>query len=102
MAQHETPMGGVTTIFTRNSGGGGMAGNFNRRWKCLSICALAALFSMFVVVSCVQAQSASTGGLTGTVTDPSGGSISGATVTATSLGTGQSRTTTTDASGSYK
>ena len=42
-----------------------------------------------------------TGGLTGTVTDSSGGVISGATVTVTSLGTGQSRTTTTDSDGSY-
>ncbi len=40
--------------------------------------------------------------MSGTVTDPSGGIIAGATVTATSLATGQSRTTTTDASGAYK
>jgi outer membrane receptor protein involved in Fe transport len=79
-----------------------MTSNFNRAWTCVSICAFAALFAMFAVVSRVQAQSASTGALTGVVTDPSGGSIANATVTATSLGTGQSRTTTTDASGSYK
>src|ERR1700733_15651433 len=95
-------MGGVTTIFTRNSGGGGMTGNFNRTWKCAWICAFAALLSMFAVVSRVQAQSASTGALTGVVTDPSGGSIAGATVTATHLGTGQSRSTSTEADGSYK
>jgi outer membrane receptor protein involved in Fe transport len=70
--------------------------------KCASICALAAFLLMFVGANRIQAQSASTGGLTGVVTDPSGASIAGATVTATSLGTGQSRTTTTDASGSYK
>jgi len=49
-----------------------------------------------------MAQTSSTGALTGTVTDPSGAVISGATVTATNVGTGQSRTTTTDSSGSYK
>ena len=40
--------------------------------------------------------------LTGTVTDPSGGVIVGATVTATNVGTGQERTVTTDSSGAYK
>ena len=73
-----------------------MTSNFNKALKCVSICALAALLLMFVGASRLQAQSASTGALTGVVTDPSGGSITGATVTATSLGTGQSRTTTTD------
>jgi hypothetical protein len=48
------------------------------------------------------AQTASTGALTGTVTDPSGGVVGGATVTATNIGTGQSRTATTDSSGTYK
>jgi hypothetical protein len=48
------------------------------------------------------AQSGTTGALTGTVTDPSGAVIAGATVTATNIGTGQARTSTTDASGSYK
>jgi outer membrane receptor protein involved in Fe transport len=63
---------------------------------------LVGLVAVCICVSPALAQSASTGALTGTVTDPSGGSIANATVTATSLGTGQSRTTTTDASGSYK
>jgi Carboxypeptidase regulatory-like domain/TonB-dependent Receptor Plug Domain len=48
------------------------------------------------------AQSSTTGGLTGVVTDPSGAVISGATVTVTNLDTGESRTVTTDASGNYK
>lgn len=48
------------------------------------------------------AQSASSGALTGTVTDQSGGVVSGASVTATNNGTGQSRTATTDNSGNYK
>jgi hypothetical protein len=48
------------------------------------------------------AQSSTTGGLTGVVTDPSGAVISGATVTATNLDTGETRSVTTDASGNYK
>ncbi|MGD0955824.1 MAG: carboxypeptidase-like regulatory domain-containing protein [Candidatus Acidiferrales bacterium] len=63
---------------------------------------LVCLLALFICVSPAPAQSASTGALTGTVTDPSGAVISGATVTATNLATGQSRDTTTDASGSYK
>jgi Carboxypeptidase regulatory-like domain/TonB dependent receptor/TonB-dependent Receptor Plug Domain len=79
-----------------------MTSNFNQALKCVSICALAALLLMFAGASLVQAQSATTGALTGVITDPSGGVIAGATVTATSLGTGQSRTTTTDSNGSYR
>ncbi|MGA9885626.1 MAG: TonB-dependent receptor, partial [Candidatus Acidiferrales bacterium] len=48
------------------------------------------------------AQSAVTGALTGTVTDPSGAVIAEATVTATNHDTGQQRTITTDANGAYK
>ena len=65
-----------------------------------------ALFLCLMVLlagtSAVSAQTASTGALTGTVTDQSGGVVSGATVTATNNGTGQSRTATTDSSGTYK
>ncbi len=50
----------------------------------------------------LMAQSSSTGALTGTVTDQSGGVIAGATVTITSAATGQTRTASTDANGSYK
>jgi len=60
----------------------------------------AALFAFSAPVS--MAQSSTTGGLTGTVTDPSGAVISGATVTITNLGTGQARSVTTDSNGSYK
>ncbi|HVB87628.1 MAG TPA: carboxypeptidase-like regulatory domain-containing protein [Candidatus Dormibacteraeota bacterium] len=48
------------------------------------------------------AQTANTGALTGTVTDPSGGVIAGAKITATNLATGQIRTATTDSKGSYQ
>ena len=60
-----------------------------------------------VVIAClllspfILAQTAGTGALTGTVTDSTGGAISGAMVTITSTGNGQSRTTTTGADGSY-
>jgi Carboxypeptidase regulatory-like domain/TonB-dependent Receptor Plug Domain len=64
------------------------------------VSALAALLAAYVPA--LMAQSATTGALTGTVTDPSGGVIAGTTVTLTNIGTGQSRTTTTDAGGSYK
>ena len=66
---------------------------------CASVVCLAVLF---LCASPALPQSGTTGGLTGTVTDPSGGVIVGATVTATSLATGQSRTVTTDSSGTYK
>ncbi len=63
---------------------------------------LVCLAALFLYASPALPQSSTTGGLTGTVTDPSGGVIVGATVTATSLATGQVRSVTTDASGTYK
>lgn len=50
----------------------------------------------------LQAQSAGTGALTGTVTDPSGGGVPLATVTLTSTDTSQTRVVTTGADGVYK
>ena len=47
-------------------------------------------------------QTSSTGALSGTVTDPSGAVIVGASVAAENIGTGAERSTTTDSSGSYK
>ena len=47
---------------------------------------------LFAFASRASAQSATTGALTGIVTDPSGGVISGVTVTLTSSTTGQVRT----------
>jgi len=58
--------------------------------------------ALFLCVSVSLAQTSTTGALTGTVTDPSGAVISGAAVTATNIGTGQERTSTTDATGAYK
>ncbi|HXQ26849.1 MAG TPA: carboxypeptidase regulatory-like domain-containing protein [Candidatus Acidoferrales bacterium] len=57
---------------------------------------------VFLGVSPALAQTSGTGALTGTVTDPSGGVIVGASVAATSKSTGQERNTTTDSSGVYK
>jgi hypothetical protein len=53
------------------------------------------------VAPSLMAQTAGTGGLTGTVTDLTGAVISNVTVTATNPDTGQTRTTTTGADGTY-
>ena len=67
------------------------------------VCSLFATVCLLLAFSTASfAQTAETGALTGTVTDPSGGVIAGAAVTITSTATGQTRTTTTDANGSYK
>jgi Carboxypeptidase regulatory-like domain/TonB-dependent Receptor Plug Domain len=63
------------------------------------------VFLLIVLVLWVPsliAQTAATGALTGTVTDPSGGVVPNATVTATNLDTGQARTTKTASDGVYK
>ncbi len=58
---------------------------------------------MFVALTAsLMAQVAETGVLTGTITDSSGAKIADATVTTTSAETGQTRTTTTGADGSYR
>ena len=50
----------------------------------------------------LMAQTTGTGALTGKVIDASGGVVANATITATSVDTGQARTTTTGTDGSYK
>src|SRR5271169_3778389 len=62
----------------------------------------ACLVALLLCASLVQAQSAGTGAISGTVTDPSGRSVPNVTVTATSLATGQSRIATTGPAGDYK
>src|SRR5579862_2473606 len=79
-----------------------MAGNFVSTWKCAWVAVPVLILALWISVSPALAQSASTGALSGTVTDPSGGVIAGATVTATNVATGQARTATTDSSGAYK
>jgi hypothetical protein len=63
---------------------------------------LACFVVLFGFVPASFAQTASTGALTGTVSDQSGGVVVGASVTATNNGTGQARTATTDSSGTYR
>ena len=60
---------------------------------------LALLVIALMTVSSLMAQSLVSGDLTGTVTDPSGAVVSGATVTLKSDATGATRTTTTNATG---
>jgi len=63
---------------------------------------LAALFCLFAVApSSLFAQSASTGTVAGTVTDPSGGAVVGATVTLTDTATNIQRSDVTNESGRY-
>ena len=67
------------------------------RWGCVL-----ALVVFLAWAPSLMAQSASTGALTGTVMDPSGAVVPNATVTATSLGTDQARTTMTGSDGSLQ
>jgi hypothetical protein len=64
-----------------------------------AVLVLAVMLTMSGVVS---AQSAGTGALTGTLTDPSGAVVPGATVTLTNTQTNQVRTATTGADGTYR
>jgi len=52
-------------------------------------------------VSCLWAQSSTTGGLTGAVLDSTGAAVPGTTVTLVNRATNQTQTTTTDANGGY-
>ena len=63
---------------------------------------LAVLVIAAAIAPSLMAQSLVSGDLTGTVTDPSGAVVSGATVTLTNSGTGATRTTTTNANGAYR
>ena len=65
-----------------------------------SVC-LVVLALCMIVCPVAMGQTAATGALTGTVTDSTGAVVPGVTVTATNADTGQSRTTSTGASGSY-
>ena len=59
------------------------------------------LLCLFAVAT-AAAQTAVTGEITGTVTDPSGAVVSGANVTATSTSTGTTETETTNSSGAFR
>jgi hypothetical protein len=61
------------------------------------------LISVFVAsAASLMAQTAATGALTGTVTDPTGAVVGNVAVTATNTDTGQARTATTGTDGTYK
>ena len=62
---------------------------------------VAAIALVLVSVGAVQAQSASTASIGGTVRDPSGGVLPGVAVTATQTETAQTRMTVTDDGGAY-
>ena len=70
--------------------------------KKLLIGILSMLVIALVMAPSLGAQSLVTGDLTGTVTDPSGAVVSGATVTLKSDANGSIRTTTTGANGTYR
>jgi len=62
---------------------------------------LACFAVLWLCAGGAAAQSAGTGALTGTVTDPSGRAVPKATVTLTNIGTSQERTATTGSDGTY-
>jgi len=66
------------------------------------VSAFIGLVLVFHCATLAHAQSAGTGAIAGTVTDPSGGAVANATVTATSLATNQTRTAVTGSAGDYK
>jgi len=74
-----------------------------RAWLGLAVSAFVCLAALCLLgVPTALAQSAGTGAIAGTVTDPSNRSVPNATVTLTNVGTGQTRTVTTGPAGDYK
>ena len=78
-----------------------MSKNALSYWR-VGVGALLVMCLSITLVPSLMAQTASTGALTGTVRDPSGAVIPNATVTATSLDTGQARTAMTGTDGAYR
>ncbi len=73
----------------------------NSKWNCRRI-VLAVVLGMVVLVASMHAQT-SNGTIVGSVTDPSGAAVLGATVTVTNTDLGAfKRTTKTDSAGSYR
>ena len=77
-----------------------MGKSFRTGWGVIG--SLLVLLMMLVVAPVGRSQTAGTGALTGTITDPSGAVVPNAMVTASNLDTGQTRTATTGADGTYK
>ena len=72
------------------------------RFSALLLWILLVIAGLMALTPSLLAQSAGTGALTGTVSDPTGAVVPGATVTLTSTDTNQTRTATTGAEGSYR
>lgn len=70
--------------------------------RLLGVCLFACFATLFLCVPLALPQSAGTGALTGTVTDPSGGAVANCSVTATNVGTNQAREEKTGGDGVYK
>src|ERR1700694_3776789 len=75
-----------------------------RKMLCLpsAVAVLLLILAPSLFAPLLHAQSAGTGALTGTVTDPSGASAPNVTVTLSNTQTNQERTTTTNADGDYR
>ena len=73
---------------------------FDRRQVGVWLLLVACLF--LILSPSLMAQTAATGALAGTITDQSGAVVPNVTVTVTSVDTGQARTVTTGADGTYK
>ena len=78
-----------------------MLGNTPRDWRS-GVSGVLAVCLLLTLAPSLIAQTTEPGALTGKVTDGSGGAVANATVTATSVDTGQSRTATTATDGTYK
>jgi len=72
------------------------------RGRVLTVAILVFFAALLVGAFVAQAQSGGTGAIIGTVTDPSGGAVANCSVTATNIGTNQSREEKTGADGVYK
>src|SRR5579862_1646207 len=68
----------------------------------LAVAILICMLGLCLCIPSAWGQTAGTGAIAGTVTDPSGRSVPNATVTATSNETGQERTATTGSAGDFK
>lgn len=75
--------------------------NSPRRGTRFGLLALVAVFALFLSSVAVAQTSVAQGSIQGTVTDPTGAVVAGATVTITNRATGQVATTTTSSSGTY-
>ena len=76
-------------------------GNRTSRCGALFLCATLVALFLLAMPAISAAQTAGTGGLSGTVTDQSGSSIAGAQVKVTSEASGEVRTVTTNATGYF-